>query len=74
MRAEFLIVLAVSAAFIIAGATISLVSRQLGRSEMRMEAAEGRVKHMKDAQERRDEIEALPDGDLLDRVGRWIFP
>ena len=72
MRAEFLIVLAVSAAFIIAGATISLVSRQLGRSETMMEAAEGRVKHMKDAQERRDEIEALPDDGLADRIGRWM--
>ena len=72
MRAELLILLAVSAAFIIAGATISLVSRQLGRSEMRIEAAEGRVKHMKDAQERRDEIEALPDDGLADRIGRWM--
>ena len=72
MRAELLILLAVSAAFIIAGATISLVSRQLGRSEMRIEAAEGRVKHMKDAQERRDEIEALPDDGLADRIDRWM--
>ena len=72
MRAELLILLAVSAAFIIAGATISSVSRQLGRSEMRTEAAEGRVKHMKDAQERRDEIEALPDDGLADRIDRWM--
>lgn len=72
MRAEFLIVLAVSAVFIIAGATISSVSRQLGRSEMMMEAAEGRVKNMRDAQERRDEIEALPDDGLADRIGRWM--
>ena len=72
MRAEFLIVLAVSVVFIIAGATISSVSRQLGRSEMMMEAAEGRVKNMRDAQERRDEIEALRDDGLADRIGRWM--
>ena len=72
-RADIALALAVSFVFIAAGMIISNVSRSLGRAEVIRDAAEGRVVQMKEARERHDEIEALPDGDLLDRLGRWVM-
>lgn len=72
------------AQFIISGVLCAIIAalafvashaqRELGRLEVREEAAQERVRNMKEAQKRNDEIEALPDGYLLDRVGRWIVP
>ncbi len=71
-RADISLALAVSFVFIAAGMIISNVSRSLGRAEVIRDAAEERVVQMKEARERHDEIEALPDDGLADRIGRWV--
>ena len=72
-RSDMALALAVSVFFIATGMIISNVSRNLGRAEVMRDAAEGRVAQMKEAHERHDEIEALPDDGLLDRIGRWVM-
>lgn len=72
-RADIALALAVSFVFIAAGMIISNVSRSLGRAEVIRDAAEDRAEKMKEARDRHDEIEALSDDDLLDRLGRWVM-
>lgn len=72
-RSDITFVLAMSFALIAAGMIISNVSRSLGRAEMIRDSAEDRAEKMKEARDRHDEIEALSDDDLLDRLGRWVM-
>lgn len=62
----------VAAAFLAAVMFVVDAASRRAREEVR--AARARVEAVKEAEGRRNEIEALSDDDLLSRLGRWILP